>query len=120
MKLRKKRIYEEPEPNDGVRVLIDRLWPRGVSKERAAIDFWARDLSPSTELRRWYGHAPARWEAFQERYFEEIDSNPDALHALRDALNPNGQNTIVFASKEPKLNNATALILYLERNPASG
>ena len=113
MKLRPKRIYVAANQADGKRILIDRLWPRGVTKEAAAIDYWAKDVAPSNELRKWYQHDPAKWPAFQKRYNKELDTNPEGLRLLRDELAA-GMNTIVFSSKEEKLNNATALILYLE------
>jgi len=113
-----KRIYEAASPEDGNRILIDRLWPRGVSKEKAAIDYWARDAAPSNELRKWYGHDHAKWPEFRTRYFAELDATPDAVQALREALLP-GLNTIVFASKEEDLNNARALVEYFEERRAS-
>lgn len=113
MQLRVKRIYLAADRDDGNRILIDRLWPRGVSKEAAAIDYWAKDVAPSNELRKWYQHDPAKWPTFQERYNEELDANPEGLRRLRAELGE-GMNTIVFSSKEEDLNNATALILYLE------
>ena len=114
MRFQTKRIYVAADPSDGRRILIDRLWPRGVSKERAAIDYWARDVSPSGELRRWYQHDPPKWPEFQKRYFAELDAQPEGLAALRAELGK-GLNTIVYASKEEDLNNASALVLYLER-----
>ena len=116
MKIRTKRIYEEAAKSDGRRILIDRLWPRGVSKARARLDHWARDVAPSDELRRWYRHDPAKWEEFRKRYFAELDANPEGLAALRDALG-SGTATLVFSSKEERLNNAGALREYLEANP---
>jgi len=113
-----KRIYEAASPKDGNRILIDRLWPRGVSKEKAAIDYWARDAAPSNELRKWYGHDHAKWPEFRTRYFAELDAAEDAVQALRDALLP-GLNTIVFASKEQDLNNARALVEYFEEHRSS-
>jgi uncharacterized protein YeaO (DUF488 family) len=116
MQLRIKRVYEAASTADGRRVLIDRLWPRGLSKERAAIDYWAREVAPSAALRKWYGHDPTKWDEFRSRYFAELDAAPDGLAALRAALGP-GTNTIVFGSKEAHRNNARALIEYLERRP---
>ena len=113
MQLRTKRIYLEPDESDGRRVLIDRLWPRGVSKEAAQIDFWAKSVAPSNELRQWYQHDPAKWPEFRERYFSELDSNPEGVAELRAALGA-GTTTILFASKEERLNNASALCEYLE------
>jgi uncharacterized protein YeaO (DUF488 family) len=111
-----KRIYEGVSAEDGNRILIDRLWPRGISKDKAAIDYWARGAAPSNELRKWYGHEPDKWPEFRKRYFAELDAATDALHALDEATQP-GLNTIVFASKEEDLNNARALVEYLEGRP---
>ena len=108
-----KRVYEDAEESDGRRILIDRLWPRGLSKEKARIDYWAKDASPSGALRKWYQHDPGKWEEFRRRYFEELDAAPEAVEALRAALGP-GRNSILFGSKEPDLNNARALVEYLE------
>jgi uncharacterized protein YeaO (DUF488 family) len=113
MQVRTKRIYEDPNPADGRRILVDRLWPRGVAKSDARIDFWAKSVSPSNELRKWYGHDPEKWGDFRERYFQELDSNPDGVSELRSHL---GSSTVTFlySSKEIRLNNATALKEYLE------
>lgn len=116
MRLEVKRIYEPALRSDGRRILIDRLWPRGLSKERAAVDYWARDIAPSNALRTWYGHEPEKWPEFRRRYFAELDDAPEGVAALRNALGP-GMNTILFGSKEERLNNARALVEYLERGP---
>lgn len=115
MRFQTKRIYTAAESSDGRRILIDRLWPRGISKEAAAIDYWAKDVAPSNELRRWYQHDPSKWEEFTHRYFAELDGAEDGVARLRAQLGPK-LNTILYASKEEKLNNATALVLYLERD----
>src|SRR4051794_5788525 len=81
--IRCKRVYEPPDPDDGYRLLIDRMWPRGISRDRAALDEWARDLAPSDELRRWYGHAPERFEEFARRYRAELAAHASELRALR-------------------------------------
>lgn len=114
MPLRVKRVYEDAEAGDGLRVLVDRLWPRGLSKEKAGIDRWLRELSPSTELRRWYGHDPARWEEFKARYFGELDRHGEAIAALVDQTRT-GTVTLLYGSREKRLNNAVALKEYLER-----
>jgi uncharacterized protein YeaO (DUF488 family) len=114
LKIRTKRIYEPPSASDGRRILIDRLWPRGVSKQAAAIHYWAKPAAPSNELRRWYGHEPEKWDAFRERYFAELDANPAAVAELREQLKGARTVTIVFSSREEQLNNATALKQYLE------
>ena len=113
MAIHVRRVYDPPSDDDGRRILVDRLWPRGLTKERARIDHWARDVSPSTELRRWYGHDPDKWPEFQARYAAELDANPDGLQKLRDAMG-DGDVTLVFSSKELRLNNAFALREYLE------
>ena len=113
MKLFTKRVYDNPSKSDGRRILIDRLWPRGVSKERARIDFWAKDAAPSNELRRWYRHDPEKWDDFRRRYFAELANNPDAVAELRENLGKSS-TTLVFGSKETEWNNARALKEYLE------
>lgn len=113
MRIRTKRVYEEPARSDGRRILIDRLWPRGLSKEAARVDFWAKSIAASNELRRWYQHDPAKWEEFRRRYFVELDANPDGITELRDKLS-GGTNTLLFGSREEELNNASALREYLE------
>jgi uncharacterized protein YeaO (DUF488 family) len=116
VQLRTKRIYDEFARSDGRRILVDRLWPRGVSKQAAQIDFWAKSVAPSNDLRRWYRHDPAKWTEFRDRYFAELDSNPEGVAELRLALG-SGAATLVFSSKEESLNNASALREYLESHP---
>jgi uncharacterized protein YeaO (DUF488 family) len=118
MEIRTRRVYETPAPGDGRRILIDRLWPRGLAKQKARIDFWAREVAPSTALRRWYQHDPEKWDEFRRRYFAELDATPDAVAALRAAFGT-GAVTFVFGSREERLNNATALREYLEDHPPS-
>ena len=113
VKLRTKRIYEGYARSDGRRVLVDRLWPRGVSKAEARFDFWAKSVSPSQELRRWYQHDPEKWPEFRRRYFAELDANSSGLAELRSHLG-GGTTTLLFSSKEERLNNAAALLEYLE------
>ena len=98
--------------SDGQRILIDRLWPRGLSKRDARVDFWAKSIAPSHELRRWYQHDPPKWEQFRRRYFAELDASPDGVAELRARLRGKTA-TLVFASKEEQRNNATALREYL-------
>ena len=107
-KIKLKRAYEQPEAEDGVRILVDRLWPRGVKKEDAAIDQWMKDLSPSTELRHWFGHDPDRWKEFRERYAKEVDEHADQLDQLR-ALAREGTVTLVYSAHDEEHNNAVAL-----------
>lgn len=105
-----KRAYDAPEPEDGTRVLVDRLWPRGVSKERAKIDLWLKDVAPSTELREWYGHDPAKFEEFRRRFTHELEHEPGraALAKLRD-MSRLGPVTLVFAAHDAEHANATVL-----------
>jgi uncharacterized protein YeaO (DUF488 family) len=103
-----KRAYDTAGSSDGTRVLIDRLWPRGVRKEDAAIDLWAKDLAPSTALRRWFGHDPARWREFRRRYSQEIHQHRDRLGELR-ALAQEGRITLVFAAHDKVHNDAVVL-----------
>ena len=114
MEIRTKRIYEAPSSSDGVRVLIDRLWPRGISKDYAGIDFWAKAVAPSNELRVWYGHDASKWPEFRERYFAELDANPEGVAEVVSTIK-GGTATLVFSSKEERLNNASAFREYLER-----
>lgn len=114
MDVRIKRVYEEPSSEDGQRILVDRLWPRGISKERARLTLWARDIAPSTELRKWYGHDPKKWEEFKRRYFKELDANPKGVEELISYVRK-GRVTLVYSSTEPKINNAAALKEYLEK-----
>lgn len=108
-----KRVYERPHPSDGTRILVDRLWPRGLSKATAHIDYWAKAIAPSTLLRRWYSHDPAKWTEFRRRYFAELEANPEGMAELRRHLGK-GRVTLLYSSKEEQLNNARALQQYLE------
>ena len=114
MDIKVKRIYENPESGDGKRILVDRLWPRGMSKEKARIDLWIKDIAPSDDLRRWYQHDPEKWEAFQQRYARELKAIPEVVERLIVEIEE-GSVTFVFSSKEEKLNNAWALKAYLEQ-----
>jgi uncharacterized protein YeaO (DUF488 family) len=106
--VRLKRAYEPAAADDGTRILIDRLWPRGISKERAAIDQWMKDIAPSTQLRKWFGHDPARWEEFRRRYAKEIRQHADLLEQLR-VLARQGQITLVYSARDEKRNDAVEL-----------
>ncbi len=108
-----KRVYEQAEPSDGFRVLVDRLWPRGVSKEEAHIDAWLRDIAPSTELRTWFEHDPAKWPEFQRRYRGELKAKTSQLEKLLAAA-AGRDMTLVYASKEQHYNNVTVLKEVLE------
>lgn len=110
-----KRIYEAAGADDGCRVLVDRVWPRGVSKSAAALDDWHKEVAPSTELRKWFGHEPERWEAFQSAYCEELDQcDPRVLDALRQQAR-NGKLTLLFGARDEQRNQAVVLKAYLEQ-----
>jgi len=113
-RMRIKRVYDEPSSEDGQRILVDRLWPRGFSKDTAKIDRWDKHLSLSSELRKWYGHDPDKWEKFRKRYFQEL-SVKDAAISDMIARMQKGPVTFLFRSKELRLNNAQALREYLTR-----
>ncbi len=106
-----KRAYEPAAPGDGRRVLVDRLWPRGVSKDEAHIDLWLKEVGPSTALRKWFGHDPVRWDEFRRRYDEELDGNP-AVEQLRQII-AQGPVTLVYGARDTEHNQAVALAQYL-------
>ena len=97
MAIRIKRIYDPVAADDGIRILVDRLWPRGISKDRAQLDYWAKQASPSNDLRQWYQHDPARWHEFRKRYRSELESNPDALVELKQQMTGDTV-TLLFSS----------------------
>jgi uncharacterized protein YeaO (DUF488 family) len=111
--VRIRRVYDPPSSDDGRRLLVDRLWPRGVSKARADLDAWVKDVAPSTELRQWFGHDPDRWDEFQRRYRRELDANPDAVQALVDAAG-DGPVTLVYAARDEQHNDAVVLMQVLQ------
>lgn len=111
--LKIKRVYLKAEKADGCRILVDRLWPRGLSKQKARVDRWLRDVAPSTTLRKWYGHDPKRWPEFKRRYGAELRKRKPAVMELRALLKVHRQATFLFSSKEEKLNNAAALKAWL-------
>jgi uncharacterized protein YeaO (DUF488 family) len=111
--IRLKRIYDPASSADGFRVLVDRLWPRGISKERATLDLWLRDVAPSDELRRWYAHDPERWPEFQRRYRQELAVNP-AIQELRDLARSHPVVTLLFAARDSERNEAVALAALIE------
>ncbi len=111
MQINVKRIYAAATEDDGVRILVDRLWPRGMSKDKAGVDHWLRDVAPSRELRRWFNHEPEKWDEFQQRYFEELTDNADIQSILDEASR--SKVTLLFAAKDEERNNAIALKEYL-------
>ena len=114
MKLQMRRIYDPAHPGDGFRVLVDRLWPRGVKKETAGVDLWLREIAPSDTLRKWFGHHPARWPEFLERYHRELDGNPGPVNTLRDLGKKHPVVTLLFAAKDKEHCNAQALLSFLK------
>lgn len=103
-----KRVYERPEKEDGFRILVDRLWPRGLTKEKAGVDLWLKDIAPSTELRKWFGHDPVRWNEFRERYCEELGKNSVEVSHLKDQLKK-GDVNLVYGSKDEEHNEAIVI-----------
>lgn len=103
-----KRAYEQPDPGDGRRILVDRLWPRGVKKTDAAIDFWLRDIAPSAELRRWFGHRSECWPEFRRRYLAELQERPELIEEVRKAARA-GPVTLVYAARDEAHNDAVVL-----------
>ncbi len=108
-----KRAYEPPEKADGLRVLVDRLWPRGVSKTSARVDLWLKEIAPSDALRKWFGHDPVKWSEFRKRYTRELASHPQAVAQLKQFA-AKGVVTLVYGAKDERHNNAVALKEYLE------
>lgn len=116
--IRLKRVYAEPAPGDGMRILVERLWPRGLSKDKAAIDWWHKEIAPSAELRKWYAHDVEKWPEFGRRYRAELDRNPDAVAELTQRMGKK-KVTFVFAAHDEAHNSAVVLKDYLERQRKS-
>ena len=114
MGIRLKRVYDKPAKGDGRRVLVDRIWPRGLGKEEARIDEWLNGIAPSTRLRKWFGHDPARWTEFKERYAVELDDQREQLERLAQEARKRTV-TLLFSAKDIEHNNAVALKKYLQR-----
>lgn len=108
MDIRIKRVYDEPDGDDGTRILVDRLWPRGLTKEKAKVDFWLKDVAPSTELRKWFAHDPARWAEFRSRYRGELKRNKEQVSHLRQEA-AKGTVTLVYGAKDQQHNEAVIL-----------
>src|SRR5690242_15173342 len=111
--IRLKRAYEQPSRNDGFRILVERLWPRGVTKEKAALDLWLKDVAPTPELRKWFGHDPAEWKQFEQRYWKELNARPAAVALLQQKIKE-GTVTLVYAAHDKEHNGALALKEFLE------
>lgn len=108
-----KRVYDEPKPQDGFRILIDRIWPRGLTKEAARMDLWLKDIAPSTPLRQWFGHDPKKWPEFKKRYFAELEDRQDLVKQILDKAKQ-GRVTLIFSAKDEAHSNAQALKEYLD------
>ena len=103
-----KRVYENPTQEDGTRILVDRLWPRGLTKEKASVDVWLKEIAPSTALRKWFGHDPAKWAEFKKRYHEELRKNPEQVSLLKEQIRK-GAITLVYSAKDKEHNEALVL-----------
>ena len=119
MPVRIRRVYDPPAPDEGYRVLIDRLWPRGLRKDQLPLDAWLRELAVSDGLRRWFGHDPARWAEFKARYFAELEARPEAWRPLLEAARA-GDITLLFSARDAEHNNAVALKEFLEARLRGG
>ncbi|MEZ5936254.1 MAG: DUF488 domain-containing protein [Alphaproteobacteria bacterium] len=113
MPIKLKCAYQPPSPEDGYRILVDRIWPRGVAKDNLRLDAWLKDVAPSAELRRWFDHAPEKWDRFKERYFQELEQEPEGLATLLKRAKT-GRVTLIFGAKDEARNNAVALRAFLE------
>lgn len=109
-----KRVYDETSPDDGERILVDRLWPRGISREGGRIDLWMKEIAPSTELRKWFSHDPSRWQAFRQKYLRELEEKKVLLTDLRQRASAHGI-TLLFASRETRINHAAVLKEVIEK-----
>lgn len=109
-----KRIYERPEKSDDLRVLVDRLWPRGLTKQKAHIDKWFKEISPSNDLRKWFAHKEEHWDEFKTRYFEELKNKAEFIKQLKE-LEKNKIVTLLFSAKDRERNNAVALLEFLKK-----
>ena len=117
--MRIKRVYEPPSAADGRRILVERLWPRGLTKQKARVDWWLKEAAPTSALRQWFGHDPGKWREFQRRYTAELKANPHALQQLRAAAVA-GRVTLVFAARDARRNSAVVLRRLLERCQTPG
>ena len=118
MKIKLKRVYEKPARGDGTRILVDRLWPRALTKEKAALDLWLKEIAPSTELRKWFNHDPEKWSEFRRRYFAELNQRKEAWAPILEAAE-RGAVTLLYSSHDTEHNNAVALKEYIESKMAA-
>ncbi len=114
MKIKIKRVYEKPSKEDGTRILVDRLWARGLTKEKAAIDLWLKDIAPSTELRKWFAHDPKKWSEFRKKYLQELKENKEQVSIIKEHLKK-GTVTLVYGAKDEEHNEAQVLEELLNR-----
>src|SRR5665647_3092225 len=117
MKIKIKRVYEKPDKEDGIRILVDRLWPRGLTKEKASIDLWLKDIAPSAELRKWFGHDPEKWKEFRKSYRHELKEDEEQVSLLKDQMKK-GMVTLVYGAKDEEHNQAC--LLYTSPSPRDG
>lgn len=110
-----KRVYEPAAESDGFRILVDRIWPRGLTKDETHIDLWLKNLAPSTALRKWFGHEPSKWQEFHAKYLSEIENNPDEIALVREHMKQ-GLVTLVYSAKNTQYNNAVALKEYFQKD----
>ena len=115
MNIKIKRVYEQPEKDDGLRILVDRLWPRGLTKEKASVDLWLKEIAPSTQLRKWFAHDPDKWKSFRGRYETEIRHNYDLVKVLKDNAK-GGIVTLVYGARDQEHNEALVLKQFLEKS----
>ena len=114
-RIKLKRAYDKPSDKDGSRILVDRIWPRGISKDNIQIDDWLKDIAPSTKLRKWFGHDPEKWNEFKKRYFQELINKQEIVDTIRNQMK-NRHVTLVYSAKDQEFNNATALKEYIENH----
>jgi uncharacterized protein YeaO (DUF488 family) len=110
-----KRVYDEPSEKDGYRILVDRLWPRGMSKEKTKLDLWMKDIAPSDKLWQWFGHEPEKWEEFKKKYAKELSTKDELLNEIILIAKEKGTVTLVYSAKETAVNNAVSLKAFLEK-----
>ena len=115
MNIKMKRVYEQADKKDGERILVDRLWPRGLTKEKASVDLWLKEIAPSTELRKWFGHDPEKWKSFRGRYVTEIRHNDDLIKVLQQKARE-GTITLIYGARDEKHNEALVLKQFLEKS----
>ena len=115
MHIKIKRVYEQPDKKDGERILVDRLWPRGLTKEKASVDLWLKEIAPSRELRKWFAHDPKKWKSFRGRYETEISHKEDLIKVLKQKARE-GTITLIYGARDEKHNEALVLKQFLEKN----